>query len=1178
MEEKIDRQPPERLEDDVSILTANEQATAAQLRLMDPQLAGLYERGIRLMSQIHQPENVYLLAHCGRELSNGVLQLLLDEGGLPTSVQEDEHRGRIAGTFHALQSLLDEKGLAISVQEDEHRRRIADAFHALQSLLDEEGLATPVQGGMHRPLIAHALGLPDDHLRVNAWYEVHRYFTDDVHWRRPGPSADVVRGAFARFSSLLYGLIAPYFDTESELDSLLEIELPTVEHARRLNDLLFRLGQRNYFFGRLTNPAWVEPLADAGFFSNPPDRQVNPDESWSARAWPEGNYLVEAAAGARAAVAAVLEAVPSSNDNPAVWDIVARAARQLPSGLAVRMVPSLTNALETVPARFFSESVVDLAVVLAEAERSEAFELANYLLYVVAHREVDEEARKGLQYTSRTDWVFPRFGYHSQDELCTRLLAALETRDPEKTLQFLLTKIQRVERLADGLDLGLSWRLMRLETERQSNRDDVVAMLVVGAVALTQRMGAKGPDEAEWVMEAIDSHNGEFFSRIRYRVLAQVGNHLQDRLDQVLRSEEARNPSFHAADLAALLRAQFRNASSGTRQDYADAVRAGPDRGWLHRILRLFRADAAKAESDRHWQRRILRFFRGDIPAELRDLARELGVLGVEPSYREQQMAEVGGYSNGVSSGWGESPVSAQQLSAWTADDVVAFLREWQPSEQFGSAFELQGSLATHATNNARVALSVLNRAVEDGVHPSAIEGILDGLGEAAKAEADLDWGEALAGVGRVMRHVTTLDVNGTQSIEQWRRTAGRGARLIEEGCRKNSIPFELAPEVWTLLDEATRVPAIWRVEHYQQRSLGAVITAKLNDASGNVANAVMSGALWDYRCRTRRSDRSEEKRAQARGGVQEPLLPILDRWLEDERPNAAVPRAVMGDYLSQLHLLAPEWIEAHAPDLFQGGLEDPMTRPTWTTYVSRSPLYGTVFEALRPWYARAAKKAAVWAAAAGDVVGTRDPTQKLAVHLIVAFLRQLVSVGDEDGLLETAYENLSPSDWGHAYWAVFRDFTDAKEPVSESLVQRLVDLWEWRILELQKDEGSDRTVEEAKALGWLFHTPHIPAADLIRLGQATARLARGHIEMYSRWEHMLVLAQSDPDGAFDIANSVLRAQLRSGVAYVAVEEVRPFLQHVLMAGSLETQDRARNLINELGERGFRELKDLLQE
>ena len=1157
MEEKIDPQPPERREDEVNSLTVNEQATAGQLRLMDPQLAGLYKRGIRLMGQIHQPGNVYLLAHCGRELSNGVLQFLLDEEEIPTSVQKDEHRRRIAGAFQALQPLLDEQGLANSVQEDEHRRRIADTFQALQSVLDEEGLATPIQGGTHRPRMAHALGLPEDHARVNAWYDAHRDFTNNVHWRGAGPLADVVHSAFARFSSLLYGLIAPYFDTESELDSLLEVELPTVEHAKQLHDLQRRPGQRKYFFERLTNPAWVEPLADEGFFNNPPGLQVDPDGFWRTRPWPEGQYLVEAAGSAPDAVAAVLEAVPLSNDNPVVWDVVAKAARQLPADLAIRMVPRLTNALRTVPARFFSESVVDLAVVLAEAEYSEAFRLGDYLFYVVAGHEVDEEARNGLEHRSRSDWVFPRFGYHRRDKLLTRVVTALEIFNAKRTLRFLLNKIQRVQRLADTLDLGRWWCHQRIEIGGRTESDDVVAMFVASATGLSHRLAAKGLEDAEWVMAAIESRHGEFFSRIRLLVLAEVGNHLQDRLDQFLESEEARNPPWHAADLAALLRAQFRNASSGAREEYADAIKAG---------------------SDPRWQRRILRFFRGDIPEELQDLARELGVLGVTPSYEEQQLAEVGMSSTGVSRGWGESPVSAEQLSAWTPDEVVAFLREWKPSEQFGSAFELQRSLATYATENAYEALAVFSRAVEDGVDPSAIEGILDGLGEAAKAETDLDWGEVLAGVGRVVQRVTTLDVNGTESIEQWRRTAGRGTRLIEEGCRKDSIPFGLVSDVWALLDGAARLPAIWQVEHFQQGSLEAVIMAELNDASGNVANAVMSAALWDYRCRTRGSDDSEGQRAQARGEVQQPLFPILERWLEDERPNAAVPRAVMGNYLPQLHLLAPEWIEAHAPDLFCSGLEDPVRRPTWTTYVLRGRLYGKVFDALRPWYARGAKKATVWAAAAGDVVGTRDPTEKLAIHLVIAFLRQLVSVGDEDGLLETAYENLSPSDWGHAYWAVFRDFTDAEDPVSESLVQRLVDLWEWRIIELEKDEGSDRTVEEAKALGWLLRTPHIPAVDLIRLGQATARLARGHIEMYSRWEHMLVLAQSDPDGVFGIAKAVLRAQLRAEFPHVAVEEVRPVLANVLREGNSDTRDQARSLINELGERGFRGLKDLLQE
>ena len=311
-----------------------------------------------------------------------------------------------------------------------------------------------------------------------------------------------------------------------------------------------------------------------------------------------------------------------------------------------------------------------------------------------------------------------------------------------------------------------------------------------------------------------------------------------------------------------------------------------------------------------------------------------------------------------------------------------------------------------------------------------------------------------------------------------------------------------------------------------------------------------MSAALWDYRCRTRGSDSSEEDRAQTRGEVQQFTPPDTRKMARGRAAQRCGPASGDGR-LPTTAAPARARVDrgSHASDLFEGGLEDPVTRPTWTTYVSRALLYGTVFDALRPWYTRAAKQPAVWAATAGDVAGTREPTQKLAVHLVIAFLRELVSVGDEDGLLETAYENLSPSDWGHAYWAVFRDLTDAKEPVSESLVQRLVDLWEWRILELEKDKASSRTVEEAKALGWLFRTPHIQDADLVRLGQATARLAQGHIEMHSRWEHMLALAQSDPDGAFGIVKAVLRAQLRAEVPYVAVEEVRPFLAHVLRAG-----------------------------
>lgn len=403
---------------------------------------------------------------------------------------------------------------------------------------------------------------------------------------------------------------------------------------------------------------------------------------------------------------------------------------------------------------------------------------------------------------------------------------------------------------------------------------------------------------------------------------------------------------------------------------------------------------------------------------------------------------------------------------------------------------------------------------------------------------------------------------------------------MIEEGCNKDAIPPNLAAEVWNILDEASIAPAVWRgAGGYQpDESLALVFAAAADDASGHIANAVISAALWHYRSRVRvEGESSDAMRAAARAKGRRPFTTILERWLQDGGPHSGVPQAVIGGRLSYLHLLVPEWIEANATKLFEGGLENPISRPTWTAYISRSLLYETVFRTSRTWYTRAAEQASVWRSTAGNAAGTRDVTQRLAVHLVIAFLGEMLSVGDEDKLLETAYTNLSPSDWDHAYWTIFRSWSDAEEPIPDALVGRLVDLWNWRISELEQSPDANDTVDEAKALGWLFHAPYISDPDRIRLGQATARLAKGQIEMYSRWDRMLALAKTDVEGTFTIAEAVLLTQLRAEFVHEAIDDIRPFVSHALTAGSRETKERARRLINRFGERGFRQLKDLLE-
>ena len=141
--------------------------------------------------------------------------------------------------------------------------------------------------------------------------------------------------------------------------------------------------------------------------------------------------------------------------------------------------------------------------------------------------------REGLRYTPRTDWIFPRLSHQRYDKLCTRVVAALETLDSERTLRLLLKKIQRVQRLADDLDFRPWWHLERLDAGGRPDSRNVVSALVASVVGLAHRMTQGRPHaaEAERVMEVIDSYHGEFFSRIRYLVLAPVGNHLQERLE-----------------------------------------------------------------------------------------------------------------------------------------------------------------------------------------------------------------------------------------------------------------------------------------------------------------------------------------------------------------------------------------------------------------------------------------------------------------------------------------------------------------------------------------------------------------------------------------------------------------------------------------------------------------------
>ena len=1143
--------PPSTIESDSPRqqfnLAVRDRATADEFAELDPQLAELFSVGHELVRNAKGPGAGYLIAHAGRELSRGAVQRLVGEG-----------------------------------------------------VADLEGDAEASE--KNRITIGNALGLSPKHALVSRWFRLNATFARACHYHLPPPNPAKTRAAFLEFSELLYGRLAPYFETLSELDELLRIETPTAEDVGRAGTLLLRPQQRGHFFSHLKHAGWLKPLAAGNYFGTPADMVLEENGRWSMPPWPEGIYLTRVATEEPDQVTALLTALPVTLKNPAVWETVVEAAIALPGPNGARLVPLLAQALQTAPASIFPTHALELVDALAKAGQTSAFALAEALLWTrKAPRGGEEIETTGTQTRSRTgtEWVLARISAYDLYQFCGTGLRALEVLNPIKTLKLITRSLDRVTTVIAktyGEDLQESRRWCEyLDGTNLDSDDDVRAILAVALAGLLRRLGPRGQDWAEAAWQMLSGKQSEIFERLRYVLLTSAGRHLQSELDLLVGSDRLLDPPFGAREAAELLRAAFDQAAPEARSRFREALERGPAAEQLRSLAEYRRSTSvdrtvpASELSDAlaAWQRPRLRWFRGRVPVELAGLAEKAGTDRSVPSDEQQALDEVGYFHGGVSYVEEKSPKSPEELASMATDELAIFVATWRP--QGRSSFDgpsdrgLQNALTEFATQSppdgVRLLLALTSASAP--IPPGGMSAVLTGLARGVKDGKDLPWPDVLDAILRCLRMVSTVDpktnlgrtAREAHSYEDgWRLVVSAVADIVTVGCGRNQIPQALIETVWRVAVAATHLGIVWQrqSEETDSQSLQDSISASLNTAGGAVASLILEVGLWAYRA-------LQDKAADRVSEIEMHVAPLLDHVLSQRGRPAQGALAKLGEYLPQLYLIAPRWTPEAEDRFLQDGAAAPARHPAWGAYLTRSKLYDTTFQQLRPWYALAATSAKV-TEHNPDVDSEWTVEGGLAVHVQIAFMRGIAALGDADMLVENTFSNIAVEHRGYAYHHLFRGWNDSKTTLPAELVNRLEMFWEWRLSELESHPDSPESLAEAKELMWFFLTLAVPAPVAIRLGKRTLALERAVRRTgTSAWSRLAGLAEVDPAGTFDVIEALVIRELGGDFPYLPFDELAGPIAAALTSGNEATRRRAERLIHGLGERGHVKFGALLR-
>jgi hypothetical protein len=1030
-----------------------------------------------------------------------------------------------------------------------------------------ESTDRPKKGG-HEWEIRQILGgldIPEDHPVAVLWLNhapslAHRRaHRDNLQPPRPmDGDFQIFLDEFERiFDFILETFESKYLSVHAALDRKLLIEIPTRDDAKWVKMTVpHNQAALGYFFSRLSNPKWLNPLHSEGLFDRPPD-PVSDFEKGTVLypPWPLSRYLVRMAAiddpEIRRHVCDILLKLHTSNF--IVHLDILEAACYLPSDSAARIAEKEMDWLvqqETL-GHLIPEGLAKLTSYLAEAGQIQiALSISSYVLGLIplpsSHELSPSEKFFGPTPKSRVDrWDYDRFL-----DACLDSLAIADWRGTLHLLCDLLNFYLRTK-YPDAIDVGSSNSFI-WQRDLESNDEGLPNRLVSSIRRVAEQTISSDSSNMSEVTELVEKYEWDIYERIVLHLLRidppQFLSAAKKRL--LSKSHFDNNGLFH--EYVLLLASYFNELNEDQQQTILGWIEASAPSADDVKRRRLDRhgITLTDEEADKYirWTKlKWLEPLKDVLPRHLQELAgawtQELGPLD-HPTYLI-----------GISQPqWTAEPPPTEHLSRFiTTEQIVEYLQA--PRDGDESSQDLGRELSQVVSAN-------LNKFLPDAeqfkvLSPVLIRGYLSGVKSASSNIAEEGWFPLLRLIDWVLKQpngeLTKIE-NADDSIEsEWASLRGVVSGLISSvlSAENPNIPFKLREQVWEILNALTRDAN--PTPEYEAKYGGPnmnPLTLSLNTIRGEAFHSLFRYLNWI----------SHHTSFEAGLDVAPEVREVLEQHLSPAVDKSLAVRAVYGERLPHLIQIDSKWVEAWLDKIFpnDADLAD-QRKAAWETFINYTHPYNNVFDVLLNEYSNAIDRLEE-----GLLHQAENYKHHFVEHLIVFYARGKIEL-NEGSLLAKFYAAASDDLAAHVFWFIGRILKENDLP-SEDL-KRFISLVEHRVL--SGNNGS----EEMKSFGYLFVSEKLdPEWRLRRLRDALT------ISGSSEMDHLVTetladLAPDFPELALECIGILVDREEHQWKLDYWSTSIRTAILWAEKAGAI---DDSVTLINKLASRGLVSFRDLL--